>query len=521
MIDKHIFVYGPPAVGKSSVAAVLATHLNRPLLDLDEIIEKETGCSVADIFSNSGENAFRVLEQSALASAVSGSPSVIALGGGALLHPESRILAEKNGVVVVLMADLSTLETRIGTKATGRPLIDREPKNQLRKLYQNRKDHYESFTNQVAVGDVSVEDLIWRIQAAIGYFHISGMGIGYDVIIGSDMISSLATLLEAKQLSHPYYCVMDHHLAQIYQKKLQNSLYLTKEQFKRFVFTAGETSKTIDTIKELWNAMVEDGMDRGSTCLAFGGGVTGDLTGFAAATFMRGIAWVNVPTSLLAMVDSSLGGKTGTDLPSGKNLIGAFHPPSFVLVDTDLLQTLPDREWRNGMAEVIKHGVIGDPKLFHHCYQGLAVRNHLDWLIPTAVAVKARIITQDPYESGIRAGLNFGHTIGHAIEVGMEYSLTHGEAVSIGMVFEAWLAEKIGLASSGLSQEIADVLANFDLPIHMPPQLDVGTLMRFLHYDKKKKQGQNYFALPVSIGKVKVGVRVENLELLIKERISY
>ncbi|OQY30916.1 MAG: 3-dehydroquinate synthase [Anaerolineaceae bacterium 4572_5.2] len=274
----------------------------------------------------------------------------------------------------------------------------------------------------------------------------------------------------------------------------------------------------MDSVQELWNAFLEAKIERGSTVVALGGGVVGDLAGFAAATFLRGVNWVNVPTSLLAMVDSSLGGKTGADLPQGKNLVGAFHAPRLVLVDPETLSTLPEVELRNGLAEVIKHGVIGAPELFRDLtdltgFQNLSGLSGLDWteIVRRAMAVKIKIIEEDPYEQGLRQSLNFGHTIGHAVELASDFTLRHGEAVAIGMVAEARLAEEMGVAKSGLEKKITSTLRGLGLPTEIPPGLDEKRIQHALQRDKKKSGGVVRFALPVRVGEVRVGVEVRNL----------
>jgi 3-dehydroquinate synthetase len=230
---------------------------------------------------------------------------------------------------------------------------------------------------------------------------------------------------------------------------------------------------------------------------------------------MRGVAWVGVPTSLLAMADSSLGGKTGFDLPEGKNLVGAFHSPRLVLADPDVLQTLPEVEFRSGMAEVVKHGIISDPALFALCAAGYeAVKNDLANLVRRAMAVKIRVVEADPFERGIRAALNLGHTVGHALEFVSGFRLRHGEAVAIGMVAEARLAEHLALTSGGLSERIAEVLQGLTLPVEIPPDLRRGDILKAMWVDKKKASGIVRFALPVAIGKVEVGVALDDLNMI-------
>jgi 3-dehydroquinate synthase len=275
----------------------------------------------------------------------------------------------------------------------------------------------------------------------------------------------------------------------------------------------GEQHKHMATITALWDGFLEAGLERGSTVLALGGGVVGDLAGFAASTFLRGVNWVTIPTTLLAMVDASLGGKTGADLPQGKNLVGAFHSPRLVLADPETLSTLPEVELCSGLAEVVKHGVIADPVLFDLCAQGWG-RIISDWsaVVRRGMAVKVKIIQADPYEKGLREALNLGHTIGHAVEKASGYNIRHGEAVSIGMVAEARLSEHIGMAGSGLVETLSATLEGLNLPTHVPSGLARKDILRAMTFDKKRAGGKIRFSLPVSIGDVRTGVEVEDLE---------
>ena len=227
---------------------------------------------------------------------------------------------------------------------------------------------------------------------------------------------------------------------------------------------------------------------------------------------MRGVNWVCVPTTLLSMVDASLGGKTGFDLPQGKNLIGSFYPPKLVLADPQLLKTLPEAEFISGLAEVVKHGIIADPELFDLCAKGLdCIKNDLEQVVKRAMAVKIKVIEDDPYEKGFRAALNLGHTVGHAVELVSKFELRHGEAIAIGMVAEARFAERIGVAKTGLRDEITDVLTGLGLPVQIPNELPREEILRAMRVDKKKNAASIRFALPVDVGNVEL-VEVTNLE---------
>jgi 3-dehydroquinate synthase len=272
---------------------------------------------------------------------------------------------------------------------------------------------------------------------------------------------------------------------------------------------AGETNKTREVWARLTDQMLAGGYGRDSAVIALGGGVVGDLAGFVAATFMRGIPVVQIPTTLVGMVDASIGGKTGVDTPAGKNLVGAFHPPAAVVIDPQTLVTLPLREMRAGIAEIVKHGVIADeaylrlvaskvPKVLS-AGSGQASDSMLALIVPS-VEIKADIVSRDEREGGLRKTLNFGHTIGHAVELVSGYSLLHGEAVAIGMALEGRLAEKIGLAKAGTAATISRTLADAGLPTELPDGIDRKALIDAMRTDKKGLSGKTRFALPLRIG---------------------
>jgi 3-dehydroquinate synthase len=255
--------------------------------------------------------------------------------------------------------------------------------------------------------------------------------------------------------------------------------------------------------------MLAKGYGRDSAVIALGGGVVGDLAGFVAATFMRGIPVVQVPTTLVAMVDASIGGKTAVDTPAGKNLVGSFHPPAAVIVDPQLLATLPLREMRAGIAEIVKHGVIADEAYLRQVASrvpevlsatGGSASDSMLALIVRSVEIKADIVSRDEREDGLRKTLNFGHTIGHAVELVSGYSLLHGEAVGIGMALEGRLAERIGVAQSGTAATITGALQSAGLPTDLPPGFDREAIIEAMRSDKKGLSGKTRFALPLRIG---------------------
>jgi shikimate kinase / 3-dehydroquinate synthase len=519
---KHVFLYGPSGSGKSTVGKILAQNLGLPLVDTDTNIEAAAGMSIPQIMDEQGQIAFRDLEAKILEQASAGEPCVIALGGGALLRESSRACTESAGRVVFLEADVSTLMARLIQDENKRPLLAGDLEVRLSTLLESRKEHYDSFELRVttmvkakSTGSKTPEEVAWEVQRVLGHYHVRGMGQGYDVIAQTGGVDALGMLLQERGLGGPVVIVSDANIAPLYADRALESLRRAGIPSSVLAIRPGEEYKTLETVASLWRGFLDAGLDRKSTVVALGGGVVGDLAGFAAATFMRGCQWVAVPTTLLAMVDASMGGKTGFDLPEGKNLVGAFYPPRLVLADPDVLSTLPERELRSGLAEVVKHGIVADPELFELCAQGYeSVRADLPKIVRRAMGVKVQVIEQDPFEQGLRAALNLGHTVGHAVEIVSQFRLRHGEAVAIGAVAEARLAEKLGLteAGDGLSGRIAAVLTGLGLPTEVPADLSVPAIIQSMKMDKKKERHVVKFALPVKIGEVKVGVAVSDLE---------
>ncbi|MCZ2127848.1 MAG: 3-dehydroquinate synthase [Anaerolineales bacterium] len=497
----RIFFYGPPASGKTSVGRIVAQNLRLPFVDLDRRIESDAGMSIPQIMAQRGESAFRDLETSALKALIENeSEYLVALGGGALLREENRALAESGGKILLLDADLQTLFERAQRQPNERPLLTGELKSKLEALMKKRAAHYASFAPRLRVDGKSAKQNAFEAQVLLGRHRLSAMG-AYDVIVDS--------LFKIPNLNNPLI-VSDENVAAHHLEKVQNLFGA-----KAVVIPAGEEHKNLQTVSRLWKSFLENGLDRKSTVVALGGGVVSDLSGFAAATYMRGIDWVALPSTLLAMADASLGGKTGFDLPEGKNLIGAFHPPKVVVADVRLLQTLPERELISGMAEVVKHGIISDPELFELCNNGLDwVKDNLEEVVKRAMAVKIKVIEEDPYEKGIRAALNLGHTVGHAVELVSQFELRHGEAIAIGMAVEARYAARIGRTSPSAVEAIESALTNLGLPIRIPENLAREEIIRAMRVDKKKSAASVRFALPVEIGKVEL-VEAENLDEVI------
>ena len=515
-----IFLYGPSGSGKSSLGRILAERLNLPFVDLDQEIVRQSGNTIPDIFARQGEAGFRQIEKSVLNGLLRGKRMVVALGGGTLLDVESRARIERIGSVVCLSASLEQLLKRLEAEPDSRPLLAGEAHTRLQSLLADRSDHYASFAAQIDTDGRALDEIAWQVQVRLGAFHVRGMNAGYDVLVHPGGLETIGERLAEQGLSGRAAVVSDPNVSAIYGERVCEALRSCGFTPALVQIPAGEQHKNLQTVQALWESFLGFGMERGSTVIALGGGVTGDLAGFAAATYLRGVPWVTLPTSLLAMVDASLGGKTGFDLPQGKNLVGAFYPPRLVLADPDTLSTLPAAERRSGMAEVLKAGIIADPALFELCAQGWeTVMGRLDDIIRRGMAVKVGLIQADPYEKGARAALNLGHTVGHALELASGYKLSHGEAVAVGMLFEARLAEELGLARQGLAQEILAALQRLGLPVSLPSGLATLAILDAMRVDKKKVSGDLRFALPVEIGQVQVGVQVSGSDLDILKRL--
>ncbi len=515
-----IFLYGPPGSGKTTTGWRLAQSLDLSFLDLDTEIESTSGTTIAEIFARQGEPAFRDRERRVLEEAIQKGKGVVALGGGALLDLDNRNLVEGAGQVICLNAPFAILLGRVMQTAGRRPLLgsiqaDADTvREKLNALLERRAGHYASFPLQLDTNGITPQNAAWGVQILLGWFRVGGMGRVYEVIIREGALRQTGKAFEAAGLGGPVALVSDENVAPLYVLQVSEALQERGYAVKPVSMPPGEEHKTPTTLEHLWGALVEAGLERGSSLAALGGGVVGDLAGFAAATYLRGVAWAALPTSLLAMCDASIGGKTGADLPQGKNLIGAFHPPRLVLADPETLASLPRPELRSGMAEVIKAGIIGDPALFALCEGGWqAVESRWPEVVSRAAAVKIQAIEEDPFEKGRRAVLNLGHTLGHAIEWASGYEVKHGEAVAIGIVAVAHLAWLLGLAEPGLEERIANTLSSFDLPVRIPSVLSPDKLLAGMHVDKKRAGGKARFVLPRRVGEVQHGFIVEEEQL--------
>jgi len=344
----------------------------------------------------------------------------------------------------------------------------------------------------------------------------------YEVLVGSQVIYSIGSEIEKLKIPKgtKILVISNPDVAEPYSKLFIKNIEDSGYDPKLLVLEAGEDQKTIESISLIHNAAYEHQLERSSLIIALGGGVIGDMTGFAAATWLRGIGFIQVPTTLLSMVDASVGGKTGVNHPKGKNLIGAFHQPKLVLVDIDTLKTLPQREFRSGMAEVIKYGVIGDNELFSRLEKASDLKSLkaldkdlIKSIIIKSIKTKAKIVEEDEKENGIRAILNYGHTFGHVVEALSGYgNFLHGEAVSIGMVAIGELALQLNYWKPQDLTRQNELLIKAGLPTDWP-KLDKNKVIRSLQGDKKVKEGNIRFIMPHEIGKVEIvsNIKIESI----------
>lgn len=352
------------------------------------------------------------------------------------------------------------------------------------------------------------------------------VGLGersYPIHIEYGCLGKVGEDLAGRRLANRYCIIADSNVAGIYGERLLDSLRQSKITAELITFPAGEASKNLKTFAFLCSALARKGFDRKDGIIALGGGVSGDLAGFVAASYMRGLPFVQIPTTLLSQVDSSVGGKTGVDIAEGKNLVGAFYQPAAVYIDTAVLETLEKEELLGGIAEVIKYGVIRDSAFFRYLREkrgeALALNTEvIEKIIYTSCAIKAQVVAEDERESDIRRVLNYGHTIGHAVEAASDFSIIHGKAVAIGMVAAARIAEVMGILSAEDKDEIAGLLQEYGLPTAVPLRLDRNMMKKYLQTDKKIVSGKVAYILPVRIGEVIITDKVE--ESLIDEILS-
>ena len=510
---RNIVLTGFMGTGKTSVGQVVAQRLGWHFVDLDERIAASAGKPVPAIFAEDGELVFRDLETAACRDLCDELGLVVATGGGAVMRAANREALLSSGTVICLEAAPEAILQRVGN-GTDRPMLGHGDRaERIRKLLAERAEAYASVPHHVDTTGLNVDQVANRILALTADLpegsHCIPVrtpdGGGYDVLIAEGILAEAGARIAAPGVK-PGRCavvtnptVAKHHLPGLLSA-------LNRAGFEPVVLTApdGEAYKTLSTVADLYHRLAEAKLARNEAVIALGGGVIGDMAGFVAATWLRGVPFVQIPTSLLSMVDASVGGKVAVDLPEGKNLVGAFKQPELVLIDPDVLASLPGAEFRSGLAEVVKAGIIGDPLLFLQLMgDGPAT---LTDMIAAAVRVKADVVQRDPYEMGDRAWLNLGHTFGHTLELVSGFKLRHGEAVAIGMVAAAALGERLGTcerldgAEGGMVERVREMLERLGLPVSYT--FDEEAVLAAMGADKKRRGRSLRFVVIERIGKV-------------------
>ena len=508
----NVIITGFMGTGKTAVGRKVARLLGRPFVDMDAEIRKRAGKSIHDIFAEDGESTFREMETALCEELCAQRELVIATGGGTLVDPTNRKRMMSSGTVVCLSCNVDEIARRV-SRNPHRPLLDvADPRAEIERLLAKRHAAYTAIPWQIEASGLSIEDVAARVieMAGVVTLPVHHPDGEYPVHIGNGLLSHIGRALHASGVVEGtrVAVVSNPVVGPLYSKRAMDSLQSASLRPFACSIPDGEQHKTLTAVAGLYDRFLKRGLDRTGVVLALGGGVTGDVVGFAAATYMRGVRLVQVPTTLLAMVDASVGGKTGVDLPQGKNLIGTFKQPVLVVIDPSVLATLPDEEMRCGLAEVIKHGVIGDPDLFAELEAGEAELP--SWWsqqganrIAQALRVKIGVVEEDPFEKGRRAVLNLGHTVGHGLERLSDFNMRHGEAVSIGMAVAARIAAELDRAEQSLVERIEAILTDWELPVRCPP-LDAEAIWSAMTHDKKKRGNALRWVLPRTIGEVEI-----------------
>lgn len=508
----NIVLTGFSYTGKTQVSQIVARRLGWALVDTDEEIVKLAGKPIPEIFAQDGEDHFRKLERQALLGVCKGSETVISTGGGIIMDPENRRIMREAGVVVCLEAEPETIHNRlmIDSERSGekviRPLLQVEdPLGRIRSLKESRQLNYDKAHWTVRTDCLTPDEVATEVIR--GWDHVSRKSFkwaddrdlacvvttaieSYPVYVGWGILDSLGERMVSAGLGGVAYVFSDDQVYPHYGERVATALRNSGFTVDSLVVTHGEPSKSLAVASRMYDFLVLHRAERSHVIVALGGGVVGDLAGFVAATFLRGMPLVQVPTSLMAMVDSSIGGKVAVNHPDGKNLIGAFYQPRMVLADVEALMTLPRRELVSGWAEVVKHGLIRDADYFHFLEEhadGLAA---LDQDVSTSAirrsaAIKAEVVSQDEKEAGLRTILNYGHTIAHGLETATGYEqLLHGEAVAVGMTGAALISQQLGLLGEKAVERQRRVLEVLGLPTAQPGA-DAAAILRAMELDKK------------------------------------
>ena len=540
-----VVLCGFMGTGKSATGRALAALLSVPFVDTDQMIEQARGNTVAEIFAADGEPRFRELEADVVnriaADAKLRTGAVIATGGGTVLRDDVHATLSSLGTLVVLEATIESIAERAGA-AHHRPLLPRTSSGEVdfdatRELFARRAASYDRIPWHVDTSGRTPEEIAFEIVEALrhpgslihlrvdtrpllGHAAQAGETRLTRVVTGRGSLASLGDWIHRIGIGGPIFVMSSRTVASHHGLTVRKSIEAAGLKSRFIEVDDSEDAKTLDQSERLLYELADAGATRDAAVVALGGGVTGDMAGFVAATYMRGITLVQVPTTLLAQVDSSIGGKVGVNHPRVKNLIGTVHQPHLVLSDPGTLATLPPRQLASGMAEVVKTAIIGSPEMFERLRTSAqagapqADPALLESCVRACIRIKGRIVEQDPYERDRRRVLNLGHTLGHAIEAAAGYGeLIHGEAVAIGMLASVSLSVKRGIATADLLETTRAILTACGLPTQMPA-IDVNLVKRAMGSDKKRRASGLTFVLPVAPGDVKIVADVTDDEII-------
>ncbi len=509
--------------GKSTLGRALAANLGCPFVDSDAEIEKRLGCSIARVFAEQGEAHFRAVEREVLRE-LAARDVVLATGGGAIVDERNYETLHRAGPIVCLQADVAEILRRTG-RDRSRPLLQGEDREaRVRNLLAERASAYAKADLTLETTGVPVAQLVARVVeflrqrnqgvevVAANEGQVLQVDLGersYPIHVGSGILDGIGAAVRRHCPAARVHLVSNANVAALYGDRVERSLVEHGFAVTRIEIPDGEEHKNLQTLSSIYDAILATKPERGWPVVALGGGVVGDVAGFAAATVLRGVPFVQVPTTLLSQVDSSVGGKTGINHAQGKNLLGAFHQPNLVWIDLETLASLPRRELLAGFAEVVKYGVILDAPFFAQLEEEAEVVLSLDprsmaEVVLRSCALKAQVVGADERESGLRAILNFGHTLGHAIENLAGYGqFLHGEAVAIGMAFAARLSHRLGHCSEAEAERVVALLRRVGLPVDVPSGLSPDAVASAVAGDKKASGGRVKFVLMDGMGKTR------------------
>jgi len=541
--NNNIAIIGFSATGKSVIARKVAELLNWTLVDTDDEIVKLSGKTIHEIFKQDGEDKFRQLERKILRQACQKEKAVIATGGGAIVDPGNQKLLLETGVVVCLEAKPETIYQRLlhdtlySANPVVRPLLAGDnPLERIKQLKAKRQPYYAIADWTVHTDNLALDEVSREVIKGWHYVnkrHNSGKKSAeadlacmvetetssYPVFVGWEILDRLGEKMKGAGLSGTANIISDEIVFSIYGARVKKTLEKAGFAVNCCVVPPGEASKNIVQTVKIYDFLIERRVERNDIIVALGGGMIGDLAGFVAATFLRGLPWLQVPTSLIAMTDASIGGKVAVDHPQGKNLIGSFYQPHLVLSDIKILTTLPQRELTSGWAEVIKHGLILDAgflQLLEDKAKDLVKLKPdiTSKVIARSAAIKCRVVSEDEKETGRRTILNYGHTIAHGIEAASKYKrFLHGEAVAIGMMGAARLSNRLGLLPQDAVERHKALLQKFGLPTDCSSVL-LTDVLAAMELDKKVRGKAIRWVLLEDIGKTIIRSDVPAKEVL-------